>query len=138
VAVLDRGDAPRRVALAVAQTLDFVDDRNLRIARQNEIAMQRMRQPAFHSAARGDHCLADDLPAEHALPARLRAGAAKQIFLELFDIEDRQKINQAFRHSPCSDLRRGLRAFVRFRPSENPATTRPERAFRTALEAIFH
>src|SRR4029077_13560314 len=39
-AVLDRRHPPGRVALAVAQPLDLVDDRDLRVARQNEIAMQ--------------------------------------------------------------------------------------------------
>src|ERR1700730_8722924 len=43
VAVLDRGDAAGGVALAVAQALDLIADRNLRSARQAGIAMQRMR-----------------------------------------------------------------------------------------------
>jgi len=46
IAVLDGGDAACRIALAVAQPLDLVDDRICGFARQDEIAMQRMRQPS--------------------------------------------------------------------------------------------
>ncbi len=98
VAVLDRGHAPGRIALAVAQSLDLVDDRNLRIARQDEITMQRMRQAALDGAACRHHRLADHLPAEHPLPARLRAGTAKQVHLERFDIENGNQVDQAFGH----------------------------------------
>ncbi|MGY4354676.1 hypothetical protein ACVW0J_001169 [Bradyrhizobium sp. i1.7.7] len=96
VAVLDRGDAAGRIALAVAQALDLVDDRDLRIARQDEIAMQRMRQPALDRAAGRNHRLPDHLAAEHPLPARLRAVAAEQIHLELFEVENRDQVDQAF------------------------------------------
>ena len=98
VAVLDRGDAPGRIALAVAQPLDLVDDRNLRIAGQDEIAMDRMRQPALDGAARRHHRLSDHLPAEHPLPARLRAVAAEQVHLERLEIEDGNQVDQAFGH----------------------------------------
>ncbi|MGY4366733.1 hypothetical protein ACVW1A_002798 [Bradyrhizobium sp. LB1.3] len=98
VAVLDRGDAARRVALAVAQALDLVDDRDLRIARQDEIAVQRMRQPALHGAAGRNHRLSDHLAAEHPLPAGLGAVAAEQVHLELFEVEDRNEVDQAFGH----------------------------------------
>src|ERR1700742_2196492 len=83
VAMLDRGDAPGRVALAVAQPLDLVDDRDLRIAGQDEVAMDRMRQPSLDGAACCYHRLSDHLAAEYALPARLRAVAAEQVHLEL-------------------------------------------------------
>src|SRR5215831_10055464 len=98
VAMLDRGDAPGRVALAVAQPLDLVDDRNLRVARQDEIAMDRMRQPPLDGAARRHHRLPDHLAAEHPLPARFRAAAAEQIYLERFEIEDADEVDQAFGH----------------------------------------
>ena len=39
-----------------------------------------------------DQRLADHLAAEHALPADLRAQAAKQILLELFEIEDGEQL----------------------------------------------
>src|SRR6185436_13916050 len=96
-----------RIAPAVAQPFDLVDDRDLRIAGQDEIAMDRMRQPAFDGAAGRDHGLPDHLTAEHPLPARLRAVAAEQVYLELFEIEDGNEVDEAFGHDG---------AFDRFRP----------------------
>src|SRR6202521_4316776 len=96
--MLDRGDPAGRIALAVAQAFDLIDDRNLRIARQDEIAMQRMRQPPFDGAARRHHRLPDHLPAEYPLPARLRAGAAKHVHLDRLEIENGNQVNQAFGH----------------------------------------
>ena len=98
VAMLDRGDAAGRIALAVAQAFDLVDDRDLRIAGQDEIAMDRMRQAALDGAACRDHGLPDHLAAEHPLPARLRAVAAEQVHLELFEIENGNQVDQAFGH----------------------------------------
>ena len=46
VAVLARGDAPRGEALAVADAVDVVDDRDLGIAGQQEIGVHRMRRAA--------------------------------------------------------------------------------------------
>jgi hypothetical protein len=37
-------------------------------------------------------------PAEHPLPARLRAVAAKQFSLDRFEIEDRNQVEDAFGH----------------------------------------
>jgi len=98
VAMLDRGNTAGRIALTVAQPLDLVDDRNLRIARQDEIAMQRMGQAAFDGAACRHHRLSDHLPTEHPLPARLRAVAAKQVHLDRLEIENGNQVNQAFGH----------------------------------------
>ena len=49
--------------------------------------MQRMRREAFDGAHRRDQRLPDHLSAEHALPAILRREAAKQVHLELFEVE---------------------------------------------------
>src|SRR3954470_20925996 len=87
LAVLDRNHAARGEALAVAAAVDLVDDRHLWIAADQKIRMQRMRYTAFDGADGGDQRLPDDLPAEHALPAVLRRAAAKQVHLELFEIE---------------------------------------------------
>ena len=104
VAVLNRGDPPGRIALAVAQPLNLVNDRNLRIPRQNEIAVQRMRQPSFNRAASRHHRLSDHLTAEHPLPARLRAVAAEHVHLDRFEIEDRNEVDQSFGHSSAFGL----------------------------------
>ena len=47
-----------------------------------------MRLAALDGAAGGDERLADDLAAEDALPADLRAVAAEQVDLEPLEIED--------------------------------------------------
>jgi len=91
-------DPPRRIALAVAQPLDLVDDRNLGIAGQDEIAVQRVRQPPFDGAAGRHHRLPDHLPAEHPLPARLRAVAAEHVHLDRFEVENGEQVNQALGH----------------------------------------
>ncbi len=54
--------------------------------------MQRMHLPVrFDGALRRDQRLADHLPAEHALPADLRAHAAIQVLLQRFQIEGVQE-----------------------------------------------
>ena len=57
-----------------------------------------MRDTAIDGAIGGDQSLADHLPAEHALPADLRAHAAKQIHLERFDVENGEKLVQRAAH----------------------------------------
>ena len=94
MAVLDRLDVARGEAFAVANAVDVVDDRHFGIAAEQKISVQRMRRPGRHvidGAAGRDQRLADDLAAEHPLPARLRRTAAKQIHFERFEIEN---INQ--------------------------------------------
>ena len=61
------------------------------IAAEQEVGVQRMRWPrryVLDGPASRDQCLTDDLPAKHPLPARLRRPAAKQIHLELLEIEN--------------------------------------------------
>ncbi len=118
--MLDRGDAAGRVALAVAQPLDLVDDRNLRIAGQNEITMQRMRQPSLDGATRRHHRLSDHLAAEHPLPAGLRAVAAKHVHLDRFEIEDGNQVDQALGHGALSLIS------ASFRGEAKPRTRNPE------------
>ena len=54
--------------------------------------MQRMRQHALDGAGGRDQRLAEHLPAEHALHMRRRARAAKQVHLELFEVENGEKV----------------------------------------------
>ena len=86
-----RDHAPGGEALAVADAVDLVDDRHLRIAREEEIGVQRMGSRALDRAGGRDQRLADHLAAEHALPADLRAAAAKQVHLERLEIEIRRR-----------------------------------------------
>src|SRR3954452_11192196 len=64
--------------------------------------MERMRQPPLHGAAARPHRLADHLATESPLPARLRAVAAKQVHLELLEVEDGDQVDQAFGHEALS------------------------------------
>ena len=92
VAVLDADDAPRGERAAVADTIDLVDDRHLRIARPQEVAVQRMDLAVLrHRALRGDEGLADHLTAEHALPGRVGAATAEQVVLQRFQVEGLEK-----------------------------------------------
>ena len=92
--MLNGDDAAGGKALAVADPLDIVDDRNFRIAGQQEIGVQRVRRPrrGIEGAACGSERLADDLPAINPLPAGLRRVAAKQVELKLFEIEELQQV----------------------------------------------
>src|SRR5215813_12689511 len=94
MAVLERHHSPGREALAVAHTLDFIDDRHLGIAGEQEVGMHRVRRSAGHvdSAAGRDQGLANDLAAEYPLPADLRAAAAKDVHLERLEVQDGEQI----------------------------------------------
>ena len=72
--MLDRLHPPRcREALAVTDAVGVVDDRHLGVAAQEEISVQRMGRPGPYGAQGCDQRLTDNLPAEHALPARFAA-----------------------------------------------------------------
>jgi len=93
MAVLARGDPAGGKTFAVAHAVDVVDDRHFGVARQQEIGMHGMRRAAgIDRAHRGDQRLADHLAAEYALPAHLRRAAAKQIQVQVLEIEDAQKL----------------------------------------------
>src|SRR5690606_128933 len=107
--VLDRVHAPSGKAAAVADAVHFVDDGNGGIARQYEIAMQRMHMAIrAHRALRSHQCLPDHLPAEDALPAHLRAEAAKEVVFQPFQIQYVEKFLHRGRHGegPPVDLQR--------------------------------
>ena len=50
--------------------------------------MQGMGEATLYGPVGRDQGLADDLPAEHTLPADLRAQASEQINLERLEVED--------------------------------------------------
>ena len=53
----------------------------------------------------GDQRLGDHQPAKNSLPAHLRAAAAKQVLLDLLQIEDVEKIGDGFRHAGLNLVR---------------------------------
>ena len=97
--VLDRHDATGGERSAVADPVDLVDDRDRGVARAHEVAVQRV-HVAFlvHRALRGHQRLADDLSAEHALPAGLGAATTIQVVFEPLEVEYGQKFLHHRRH----------------------------------------
>src|SRR5205085_7638647 len=73
----------------VANAIDDVEDRHLHVAGPEEVRMQRV-----HGASRGNRArrrhqrLRGDLPAEHALALLVRIVPAKDVDLELLDVEE--------------------------------------------------
>ena len=60
--------------------------------------MQRMSRAIFDSAIGGDQSLPNHLPAEHALPAGLRAQASEQILLQCLEIENGEELIESLAH----------------------------------------
>jgi hypothetical protein len=97
--VLDRRHAPRGEAAAVAQPLHEVDDRRGEIAGQDEVAVERVRGSiGLHGPAGGDQRLGQHLPAEHAPGADVAIRAAKDVDLELLEVEDREELVEGEGH----------------------------------------
>ena len=92
--MLDRDHAPGGEALAVANAVHLVNNGHFGVAAKEEIGVQGMGRPpgGVDGPAGSDQGLTDHLPAEDALPADLRRAAAKQIYLELFEVEDAQEV----------------------------------------------
>lgn len=67
--------------------------------------MQGMSRAIFDGATRGDQRLSDHLPAEDALPAHLRAASAEDVALDLFEVENREKVLNGFGH-PMPHIKR--------------------------------
>ena len=96
---LDRRDAARGEALAVARAIDLIEDGDPGIARAQEVGVEGVRRIPLDRASGGRERLAEHLPAEDALRAHLRAAAAKQVHLQLFEIEDSQQRVERLGHA---------------------------------------
>ena len=93
-AVLDRDDAPRAEALAVARDVDLVDDRRVHVARQQEVRVQRVHLTRAGRVARGRKRLAEHLPAEHSVPAEVAALPAEDVVLDALELEQVQQVRE--------------------------------------------
>ena len=89
--MLDRDGAARGEALAVARAIDLVKDWSGGIARPQEVGVEGVRRVALDRAAGGDQGLAEHLSPEDPLGALLRAAAAEEVHLQLFEIEDSEQ-----------------------------------------------
>src|SRR5690606_19307894 len=74
------------------------EDRRRGIAFQEEIGVHRMRLAVLDRARGGDERLPDDLAAEYPVPRRLDRDPAKDVLLDLFEIEGRQEICEGVGH----------------------------------------
>ncbi len=104
LAVLDRHHTSGGETAAIANPIDFVDDRNRRIARAHEIAVKGMHMPVFDHRSGGRYQrLPDNLTAEHPLPSDLWAATTKQVVLQRLQVENFKKcINgRVHRRDPC-------------------------------------
>jgi hypothetical protein len=86
-AVLDGNDSACGKAASIANSIDFVEDRDLRVTRPEEITLQRMNLAIFDRSIRRDEGLTNDLSAKDALGTLLGASPPKQVELDLLEIE---------------------------------------------------
>jgi hypothetical protein len=130
VTVLDRHHAPRRKTAAVADAVDLVDDRNLGIAAEQKVGVQRMRRAQrqiFDRAAGRHQRLADHLAAEHPLPAVLRRAPAEQIELERLQVENFQQSFDGGRH--CFSTEQSQFERAKIKPLSSKACKRHLRTY---------
>ncbi len=86
-AMLNGRDAAGGEALAVARAIHLVEDRHRRIARTDEVGVQRVADAGVDGAVGGDQRLRDHLAAEDTLHAVVWRLAAKKVHLDPFDVE---------------------------------------------------
>ena len=94
LAVLDRHDTTGREAAAVTDAVDLVQDRHGRIARAQEVRMQRVHEPAalVDRARGGDERLSGDLATEHALTVLVGRRAAEDVHFDRFEVEQSHEV----------------------------------------------
>ena len=125
-AVLDRDDAARDEASPVTDAVDFVEDRDLRIAGSKEVRVQGVHAADLDGATRRHQGLGRDLAAEGALALLFGVASAKGVDLDTFEIEQIDKERKGFGHVPLLHLglmaprahgRRGIRLGTRAQTS---------------------
>ena len=78
--------------MAVEAAIHLVHNRRVEITAAQKIGVQRMHHPVGHGHGSGGQGLSQHLAAEHLRTADVTALAAKQIDLELFELEEIQQI----------------------------------------------
>ena len=93
LAVLDGDDPPGREAAPVAEPVDLVEDRPRRVARAQEVGVQRVHRAGLvDRAGGGDERLAGDLPAEHALALLVGGVTAEDVDLDRVEVEQGDEV----------------------------------------------
>src|SRR5204862_3547474 len=93
-AVLDGDDAASGERLAVSDAIDVVEDRDGRVARPQEVGVQRVDRAVLgiDRAGGGDERLARDLASEDALAVLVGAHAPEDVDLAALQIEPRDRL----------------------------------------------
>ena len=96
LAVLNCNDTTSRKTCSVAKSVNFIKNWNIRVAGSNEIGVQRVNFAAdlIHGACRRDECLTSNLTAEDSLTILIGTIAAKDVHLNLFDIQQRDEVRE--------------------------------------------
>jgi len=84
--------------MTVADAVDLVDDRDLRVAGSQEVGVQRVDRATLDRPAGRDERLARHLASEDAQALIFRAATAEQVHLELFQVEDLEQLDQRALH----------------------------------------
>ncbi len=85
--MLDRNDATRAEALAVARDVDLVNDGSIHVARQQEVCVQRVHVARARGIARRRERLPEHLPAKHPVAADVAALAAEDVVFDALELE---------------------------------------------------
>ena len=97
--VLDRDHAPRREGTAVANPVDGVEHRDLRVAGAQEVTVQRVWQEPVHGPAGGHQRLRQYLAAEQAVDLPALVLAPEDVEVDLLEIEQLAELVEAVSHA---------------------------------------
>ena len=94
LAVLDGHHAAGGEALAVADSVDLVEDGDGGVARAQEVRVQRVHETVrlVDGPCRRDERLAGDLAAEHPLAVLVGGVAPEDVHLDRFEVEERDEV----------------------------------------------
>jgi hypothetical protein len=85
-------------AVAVEAAIHLVHNRRIEIAAPQEISVQRMHHPIGHGGGRGAQGLSQHLAAEYLRTADVATLTAKQVHLELLELEKIQQVRNLSFH----------------------------------------
>ena len=119
--VLHGHDAAGREGPAVADPVDLVEDRDVRVARSQEVRVQRMHPSVLHRAPGGHQRLPGHLAAEDALALLVGLDAPEDVDLNGFEVKQVDEELQGRAHAPMFAGRRAGRRRARRQDPNYPA-----------------
>src|SRR5690606_7408732 len=94
------GHAAGREAFAITQPVNEIDNRDREVARQDEVAVERVAVArVIDGAPCGDQALREHLAAEHAAGTDVTVPAAVDVALDPLDVEQADEVAGGVRHS---------------------------------------